>query len=139
MIVAHKLTRSFFAILLTLLVLSGFARAADPGDLIVSKTGPPAIAAGSNITYTITVSINGNVMPINPVVNVMLSDPLPSGWTVVSVSSNQGGCVGAGTSAASCDIGTVTFQNPVTVTLTAHVPALCQPATATNTATVRYR
>ncbi len=132
MTIPHKLTRYFFTMIFALSALSGLAYAADPGDLAVAKAGPSTVAAGNNLTYTITVSN----LSVTPVTNATLTDPLPSGWTVVSVTTSQGSCAGVGSNTASCDFGVVTNTVAITVTLTAHVPAICQPATATNTVTV---
>jgi uncharacterized repeat protein (TIGR01451 family) len=55
-------------------------------DVSVTKTGPPTAAAGSNVTYTITVA---NAGP-DAADNVTLSDTLPAGTTFVSFVQNNG-------------------------------------------------
>src|SRR5439155_735558 len=55
---------------------------ATSADLSVTKTGPAAAGAGSNVTYTITVTNNGP----NDAQNVTLSDVLPATETFVSQS-----------------------------------------------------
>jgi uncharacterized repeat protein (TIGR01451 family) len=63
------------------------AAAADPADLSVTKTDTPdPVLAGTNITYTITVS---NAGP-DPGVDTTLSDTTPANTTFVSLSSPAG-------------------------------------------------
>jgi uncharacterized repeat protein (TIGR01451 family) len=51
-----------------------------PADLTITKMGPGAVAAGSNITYSVTVS-NPTAATIN---GVTITDKLPTGLTLVS-------------------------------------------------------
>jgi uncharacterized repeat protein (TIGR01451 family) len=55
-------------------------------DLAVTKTGPAAAIAGTNLTYTITVTNNG----LGDAQNVSLSDLLPNTETFVSQSQTAG-------------------------------------------------
>ncbi|NOT59620.1 MAG: hypothetical protein HOP19_05270 [Acidobacteria bacterium] len=133
---AHRLTRYFFALALLLFILPVAARAADPDvDLTITKSGPATITAGNDITYSIVVT-GVLAAGAGPVLNATMTDTLPAGWTVVTVTTTQGSCAGVGTGTANCTLGSVSLTIPVTITLTAHVPGLCQPATAVNTATV---
>jgi len=59
-------------------------------DLMVFKTGPPVVLAGSNLTYTINVT---NAGP-SPATNVLLKDFLPT--NVVFVSASGGGALASG-------------------------------------------
>jgi uncharacterized repeat protein (TIGR01451 family) len=63
------------------------AAAADPADLSITKTDTPdPVLAGTNITYTITVS---NAGP-DPAVTTTLSDATPANTTFVSLSTPAG-------------------------------------------------
>jgi uncharacterized repeat protein (TIGR01451 family) len=55
-------------------------------DVSVTKSGPAAAVAGTNVTYIITVA---NAGP-DPADNVSFSDPLPAGATFVSFVQNSG-------------------------------------------------
>ncbi|MEA2413381.1 MAG: hypothetical protein QOI58_38 [Thermoanaerobaculia bacterium] len=95
-------------------------------DVAISKTGPPAVSLGQNITYTISVS---NFGPAGAT-GVTVSDTTPSGLTPVSVSG--GGC-----SAFPCVIGALAVGPPVTITATYNVPVTYSgPSPILNTATV---
>jgi uncharacterized repeat protein (TIGR01451 family) len=52
-------------------------------DLAATKTGPATAVAGTQVTYTITVSNNGP----SDAVNAFVDDPTPPGMTLVSASS----------------------------------------------------
>jgi uncharacterized repeat protein (TIGR01451 family) len=95
-------------------------------DVAISKTGPPAVSLGQNITYTISVS---NFGPAGAT-GVTVSDTTPAGLTPVSVSG--GGC-----SAFPCNIGALAVGPPVTITATYNVPVTYSgPSPILNTATV---
>jgi len=95
-------------------------------DVSISKTGPPAVTLGQNITYTISVSNFGPAAASG----VTVSDTTPSGLTPVSVSG--GGC-----SAFPCNIGSLAVGPPVTITATYNVPVTYSgPSPILNTATV---
>jgi uncharacterized repeat protein (TIGR01451 family) len=55
-------------------------------DLSVTKTGPAGVAAGSDATYTITLANNGP----SDAQNVVLTDTLPSGGSLVSFTKTSG-------------------------------------------------
>jgi uncharacterized repeat protein (TIGR01451 family) len=106
-----------------------------PGaDLVLTKTGPPTIVAGNNISYVITVTNNG---PSNAA-DVTLTDPLPAGTTFVSVAQNSGpafNCTAPG-GMVSCTIATLAPGASATFTATYQVPAATAGGTMiTNTAT----
>jgi uncharacterized repeat protein (TIGR01451 family) len=133
----HKPTRIFFAALLLLGAAPVWLWAADPGivvDFSITKTGPPAVTAGSDVTYDITVV--SNLVPGVTTADATVIDTLPAGWTVVSATPNQGTCAGLGTGVATCALGPIIPGGQVAIRLVAHSPALCQPTSATNTATV---
>lgn len=62
------------------------ATVGQSADLTVAKTGPAAVTAGSNITYTVTAS---NAGPSNAA-NVALTDVLPANTTFVSATQTSG-------------------------------------------------
>ena len=55
-------------------------------DLAVSKTAPATVIAGTNLSYTITVTNNGP----DPASTVSLSDPLPAGTRFVALTAPAG-------------------------------------------------
>ncbi|HAT13921.1 MAG TPA: hypothetical protein DCS91_10420 [Microcoleaceae bacterium UBA11344] len=57
-------------------------------DISVSQNdSPEPVTVGNNLTYTVTVTNNS---PVNAADNVVLTDNLPAGVTVVSANSSQG-------------------------------------------------
>ena len=82
-------------------------------DLAVTKTDSPdpITAAGATLTYTLTVTNGGPSTSIN----VVLTDPLPSGITFVSATLGQGSC--SGTSTVTCNLGTLANGATTTVTI----------------------
>lgn len=98
---------------------------AGNADVSVSKTGPPSVAAGQNITYTITVN---NAGPASAA-NTFVDDPTPPGLTFVS---NSGGCSGP----FPCALGTMTSGQSAVITSTFSVPANYPGSSISNTATV---
>jgi uncharacterized repeat protein (TIGR01451 family) len=101
-------------------------------DLSVTKTGPSNVLAGSNITYTITVS---NSASYSAAQNVVLSDVLPSGETFVSQSqvSGPGFTLGASGNTVTDTISTLAPGASATFTLTVRTSG---SVTLNNTATV---
>ena len=57
-----------------------------PADAAVTVTGPSSVTAGTNATYTITITNNGP----NPAQGLILSDTLPAGSTFVSLTPASG-------------------------------------------------
>jgi uncharacterized repeat protein (TIGR01451 family) len=105
-------------------------------DLEITKTGmPEPVPAGSNVTYTITITNNGP----NAAINTSWTDVLPLPLTFVSLSPAAGWSCNTplvGTN------GTVSCTNPsfavgnVVFTLVANVPVTTPPGPIANTATV---
>ena len=93
-------------------------------DLAITKSGPSSIVAGSNISYTITVTNSGSLAAAN----TFVSDPTPAGLTPVSVSG--GGC-----NAFPCSLGTLASGATVTITAVYNVPSNYSSGPITNTAT----
>ena len=96
----------------------------------MTKTGPSSVVAGTEATYSMTVTNNGPTEADN----VALSDPLPTGTTFVSATSSEGSCTGGGTVA--CLIGTLADGATATITVVVDVPPSFPPGALTNTATV---
>jgi uncharacterized repeat protein (TIGR01451 family) len=113
---------------------------AQEADLSVSKTAPASTAAGSDVSFVITLS---NIGP-DDAASVMLSDPLPEGLTFVSFVQNTGPAFSCTTPAPNDTSGTVdcsaqlfTANASATFTLVANIPAQTGPDTTfTNLATV---
>jgi uncharacterized repeat protein (TIGR01451 family) len=102
--------------------------ARQSADLSITITDlPDPVAAGSNLTYTITVMNNGP----NVASGVSVTDSLPAGASFVSATSSQGGC--SGTSTVVCSLGALANLATATVTL---VATWTPPGTKSNTASV---
>jgi uncharacterized repeat protein (TIGR01451 family) len=70
-----------------------FVEAASQADLSITKTdSPDPVVAGTNLTYSITVTNNGP----SAAVNVVASDLLSSSLSIVSVSGSHGASCNAG-------------------------------------------
>ncbi len=96
-------------------------------DLSIEKTASPDPAVpGDDLTYEIAVANGGP----SDAQNVVVSDTLPSGFTLTSVSSSQGGCT-----AMPCALGTIPAGSSAMVTLVGEVSSDAT-GTLTNTATV---
>ncbi|HVD71298.1 MAG TPA: DUF11 domain-containing protein, partial [Actinomycetota bacterium] len=100
-------------------------------DLTISKShSPEPVLAGTQVTYTITVHNSGP----SDAKSVTVSDTMPGGLMVASVSSSQGGCA-----ALPCNLGTLAAGGTATVTVVANTPAAnanVASRTVTNTASV---
>ena len=97
-------------------------------ELALSMTdSPDPVALGSNLTYNLTVTNNGEL----PATGVTLTDTLPAGATLVSATPGQGSCTGGST--VVCNLGTLNAGANTTVTIVIMPPAV---RTINNTATV---
>jgi large repetitive protein len=102
-------------------------------DLAVTKSGPGTVTAGTDVTYTLTITNNGPSIATS----VSLSDTLPAGLTFVSVNQTSGptfGCSGGPTT--TCTIASLASGATATFDLVAHVSsATAGGASVANTAT----
>jgi uncharacterized repeat protein (TIGR01451 family) len=100
-------------------------------DLAITKTdSPDPVSVGGLLTYTLTVT-NKKGDTAN---NVVVTDALPSGVTLVSVSTSKGTC--SGSNPISCAIGQVAYNELVTIMVVVRPNS---PGTITNTAVVTGR
>jgi uncharacterized repeat protein (TIGR01451 family) len=112
---------------------------AETVDYTVTKTAPMTVAAGGPITYTITVTTR------RPLITVYLTDPMPTGITVVSVTPPNGwtcatslmGFISAGINTVGCGISFFSQGSTVVVTIQAQVsPSVPAGSTLRNTVTM---
>jgi uncharacterized repeat protein (TIGR01451 family) len=107
-------------------------------DLAIVKSGPATISAGSNISYTITVTNNG----VSDAANVSMTDTLPANTTFVSNTQNSGpafNCVNppaGGTGAITCTLATMTAGTTATFTVVLNVASAASAGALSNTAAV---
>ncbi|HEX7173950.1 MAG TPA: SBBP repeat-containing protein, partial [Pyrinomonadaceae bacterium] len=100
------------------------------GDAFIAKLGssielavamtdsPDPVAFGSNLTYILTVSNNGELSAAG----VTLTDTLPAGATFVSATPGQGSC--SGTTTVTCNLGTLNGGAATTVAIVVLPPAV---------------
>jgi uncharacterized repeat protein (TIGR01451 family) len=98
-----------------------------PDLSLTNADSPNVVAAGENITYTLTVRNLG----FDTATQIGLVDPLPASTTFVSASTSQGTC--GGTSTVVCNLGSLPPDGAATVTIVARAS---RAGTVTNTATV---
>jgi uncharacterized repeat protein (TIGR01451 family) len=102
---------------------------APSADLAISTTASAAsVTLGNNVTFSLSVTNNGPTGASG----VVVSDTLPAGLSLVSVSATQGTC--AGTTTVSCAVGSLAKGGSAVISLVARTSA---PGTISNTASVR--
>ncbi len=110
-------------------------------ELSITKSTSPQIAvAGCTVTFTLTVVNSG---PSNSV-NTVVTDTLPPGFVIQTITTTQGMASGVGTGTATVNLGTLgapnqcatTFATMASVEIVASVPANQPPGNVTNTASV---
>jgi uncharacterized repeat protein (TIGR01451 family) len=108
-------------------------------DLAITKSGPATVTAGTNITYTVTVTNNG----LSDAQTVALTDNTPANSTFVSESQTSGpafSCTNpavGGTGPVSCTLATLASGASASFTLVFNVSAAVPNGTTiTNTASV---
>ena len=101
-------------------------------DLSISKSASPdPVNQGNTLVYTLTIANNGPASAAS----VVVTDPLPTAVTYVSSSATQGTCSqAAGT--VTCNIGTMSNGQIVTVTINATATTMSTSSYAVNTASV---
>jgi uncharacterized repeat protein (TIGR01451 family) len=104
----------------------GSVEGCPEADLALSESVAPTSSA-PDVTFTLTVTNHGP----DPVPDAVVSDTIPAGTTLESVSPSSGTC--RGSTALSCPIGALAAGQSATITL---VVRGNQPGTVTNTATV---
>ncbi|HEX8173314.1 MAG TPA: IPTL-CTERM sorting domain-containing protein [Thermoanaerobaculia bacterium] len=105
------------------------ATIAPAADLALTKfADTDRYRIGTPITYSIAVRNNGPIAASD----VSVSDLLPAGTTLRSVTSSQGSC--SGTTTVVCTLGTMASGGTANITLVVDAPAT--PAVVTNTAVV---
>lgn len=99
-------------------------------DLSITKSASPdPVTPGSTLTYTLTATNNGP----EDATNVIVTDTLPAGLSLVSVTSSQGTCTGTVT----CNLGTLPSGATATITIVVTVDAATGcGATLPNTASI---
>lgn len=132
-----RLVRVAVSAAMLALLLAAPASAGIIADLSVTKVdSPDPVAAGANLTYTITVQNSDN----SAAANVSLSDPLPAGTTFMSLTSPGGWTLTTpavgGTGTASATIASFPANATAVFTLVVAVDAGIKPGIITNTATV---
>jgi uncharacterized repeat protein (TIGR01451 family) len=101
-------------------------------DLSINKSGAPEpVNQGDTLTYTLTVANNGPATAAN----VVVSDPLPSAVTYQSSSATQGTCSQA-SGTVTCNIGSMSNGQIVTITISVTATVFSSSSYAVNTATV---
>lgn len=93
-------------------------------DLVVLKTGPASVQAGTSVTYAISVTNNGP----DAAVDTVITDPTPAGLTFIGADAPCG-------FGFPCALGTLTSGQNVTITATFAVAANAS-GTVVNTASV---
>jgi uncharacterized repeat protein (TIGR01451 family) len=101
-------------------------------DLSISKSASPdPVAQGNTLVYSITVSNNGPASAAS----VVMTDPLPSAVTYISSSATQGTCSQA-SGTVTCNIGTMSNGQIVTITINVTATTFSDSSYAVNTASV---
>ena len=100
-------------------------------DLAITKAdSPDPVSVGGLLTYTLTVTNTKG----DTATNVVVTDALPSGVTLVSVATTKGSC--GGSNPIICSIGTVAFNEHVSIMI---VVRPSSPGTIVNTGVVTGR
>ena len=100
-------------------------------DLSIVKTGPATVAAGGQLTYTLTARNDGP----SAATGVIVTDQLPAGMTYVGSAASQGSCAVAG-GIVTCAFGGLANGATATATVTAQATFALAGQTVPNTAAI---
>ncbi len=104
----------------------------ERADLSLTKsTGAKTVVDGEDVTYTLTVVNRGP----SDARSVVVTDPVPDPLTFVSAKPSQGDCTESG-AVVTCDLGTLTVGQRVSIDVTAATPSKGGADGVRNTATV---
>lgn len=115
--------KTFVLAAIAVLLLSPLA-SAQTIDLLTEKSGPAEATAGSNVSYTVTVTNIGDT----DAANVSLDDPLPGGMTFVSMTQDSGPTFSCSTPSVgdpgtvSCTIASFTVGSSAQFTFVFQIP-----------------
>jgi uncharacterized repeat protein (TIGR01451 family) len=114
------------------------AVAEDEKDLTVCKTGPVSATPGTDITYTISASTTHNDEDTTTDDGFVVTDPLPSGTTLVHVSGSGWDCSASTDTNVECSRFVDDGASVSDITVTAHVDASLTNTTIENCATLVF-
>lgn len=113
------------------IVYCNFVNYINKTDVSITKTdSPDPVNNGGTLTYTLTV----NNLTTVPATNVIVTDTLPSGFTITSVTPSAGTCSDIVGPDIKCELGTLAGSASATVTIVGTVSTVS--TTITNSATV---
>ena len=103
----------------------------ESADLSITQSdSPDPVSAGTNLTYSFTITNNGS----STATGVQVVDTIPNNVTLVSAIASQGQCAGQPT--VVCQLGTLANGKTATVTLVVRLPLSASVGGISNTATV---
>ena len=100
-------------------------------DLSVNAIAPASVIPDVSDAYTVIVTNLGPSDSVKTIVN----DALPAAFTTEAITTSVGSCTGVGTNSVNCNLGTLAAGASARITIQVHIPQICQPTTAINTAT----
>jgi uncharacterized repeat protein (TIGR01451 family)/fimbrial isopeptide formation D2 family protein len=106
---------------------------APNSDVVLTKSAPGSVVAGSSITYTVAATNNGP----SDASGVQVTDPLPAGVTLTSATTSRGSCDLTATP-LTCAVGALPDGASATITIVGQVAPDVAPGAGVlvNTATV---
>ncbi|MCD1257365.1 DUF11 domain-containing protein [Paenibacillus athensensis] len=106
-----------------------------PNVAAAKSVSAASAVVGDTVTYTVTIANNG----VTAISNVVLTDPIPAGSSLVAGSVNVGGAPRpAADPASGIALGTLAAAASVAVTFQIKINALPSPAQITNQASISY-
>jgi uncharacterized repeat protein (TIGR01451 family) len=111
-------------------VTATFTADGPSADISVTQTDTPdPVTAGNLVNYALIVTNHGP----DGATDVVLTDTIPTGTTLVSVVGAECGVVGQ---VLTCDLGSIPAEGTVEISIAVAVPTVTSPITITNTASV---